>query len=32
VTEAYRRAGVDTEAAAKAVALIGDLAEQTRRP
>jgi phosphoribosylformylglycinamidine cyclo-ligase len=32
VTEAYRRAGVDTEAAAKAVALIGDLAEQARRP
>jgi phosphoribosylformylglycinamidine cyclo-ligase len=32
VTEAYRRAGVDTEAAAKAVALIGDLAERARRP
>jgi phosphoribosylformylglycinamidine cyclo-ligase len=32
VTGAYRRAGVDTEAAAKAVALIGDLAAQARRP
>jgi phosphoribosylformylglycinamidine cyclo-ligase len=32
VSEAYRRAGVDTEAAAKAVALIGDLAAQARRP
>ncbi len=32
MTEAYRRAGVDTEAAAKAVALIGDLAAQARRP
>ena len=29
---AYRRAGVDTEAAAKAVTLIGDLAAQARRP
>ena len=29
---AYRDAGVDTEAAAKAVALIGDLAAQARRP
>jgi phosphoribosylformylglycinamidine cyclo-ligase len=32
VSEAYRRAGVDTEAAAKAVALIGDLAARARRP
>jgi phosphoribosylformylglycinamidine cyclo-ligase len=32
VSEAYRRSGVDTEAAAKAVALIGDLAAQARRP
>ena len=32
VSEAYRRAGVDTEAAAKAVALIGDLASRARRP
>jgi phosphoribosylformylglycinamidine cyclo-ligase len=32
VTEAYRRAGVDTEAAAKAVGLIADLAAQARRP
>ncbi len=32
MTGAYRRAGVDTEAAAKAVALIGDLAAQARRP
>ena len=32
MSEAYRRAGVDTEAAAKAVALIGDLAAQARRP
>jgi phosphoribosylformylglycinamidine cyclo-ligase len=32
VSDAYRRAGVDTEAAAKAVALIGDLAAQARRP
>jgi len=32
VTDAYRRAGVDTEAAAKAVTLIGDLAARTRRP
>jgi phosphoribosylformylglycinamidine cyclo-ligase len=30
--EAYRGAGVDTEAAAKAVALIGDLAARTKRP
>ena len=30
--DAYRAAGVDTEAAAKAVALIADLAERTRRP
>ncbi len=29
---AYRDAGVDTEAAAKAVSLIGDLAARTRRP
>jgi len=32
VTDAYRRAGVDIEAAAKAVTLIGDLASRTRRP
>jgi phosphoribosylformylglycinamidine cyclo-ligase len=32
MSEVYRRAGVDTEAAAKAVALIGDLAAQARRP
>jgi len=32
VSETYRRAGVDTEAAAKAVALIGDLAARARRP
>jgi len=32
VSEVYRAAGVDTEAAAKAVALIADLAERTRRP
>lgn len=32
MTDAYRRAGVDTEAAAKAVTLIGDLAARTRRP
>ena len=32
MSEAYRRSGVDTEAAAKAVALIGDLAAQARRP
>jgi phosphoribosylformylglycinamidine cyclo-ligase len=32
VTEAYRRAGVDLEASAKAVALIGDLASRARRP
>ncbi len=30
--ETYRRAGVDVEAAAKAVTLIGDLASQARRP
>jgi len=30
--EAYRAAGVDTEAAAKAVTLIGDLAARARRP
>jgi phosphoribosylformylglycinamidine cyclo-ligase len=32
VSGAYRGAGVDTEAAAKAVALIADLAATTRRP
>jgi phosphoribosylformylglycinamidine cyclo-ligase len=32
VSEAYRRAGVDLEAAAKAVSLIGDLAAQATRP
>ena len=32
MTEAYRRAGVDLEASAKAVALIGDLASRARRP
>jgi phosphoribosylformylglycinamidine cyclo-ligase len=32
VSDAYRDAGVDTEAAAKAVALIADLASRTRRP
>lgn len=32
MSDAYRRAGVDTEAAAKAVTLIADLAAQTRRP
>ena len=32
MSETYRRAGVDTEAAAKAVALIGDLAARARRP
>jgi len=32
VSDAYRRSGVDTEAAAKAVSLIADLAAQTRRP
>jgi phosphoribosylformylglycinamidine cyclo-ligase len=32
VSETYRAAGVDTEAAAKAVALIADLAARTRRP
>jgi len=32
VSDAYRTAGVDTEAAAKAVSLIADLAASTRRP
>jgi phosphoribosylformylglycinamidine cyclo-ligase len=32
VSPAYREAGVDTEAAAKAVALIADLAASVRRP
>ena len=32
MSDAYRRAGVDTEAAAKAVALISDLAARARRP
>jgi phosphoribosylformylglycinamidine cyclo-ligase len=32
VSSAYRDAGVDTEAASKAVALIADLAARTRRP
>jgi phosphoribosylformylglycinamidine cyclo-ligase len=32
VSDAYRRAGVDTEAAAKAVSLIADLAARARRP
>jgi len=32
VSGAYRDAGVDTEAAAKAVTLIGDLASRARRP
>jgi len=32
VSDAYRSAGVDTEAAAKAVSLIADLAAGTRRP
>jgi len=32
MNRAYRRAGVDVEAAAKAVALIGDLASHARRP
>jgi len=32
VSDAYRRAGVDTESAAKAVTLIAELAAQTRRP
>jgi phosphoribosylformylglycinamidine cyclo-ligase len=32
VSDAYRAAGVDTEAAAKAVSLIADLAARTRRP
>jgi phosphoribosylformylglycinamidine cyclo-ligase len=32
VSDAYRAAGVDTEAAAKAVTLIADLAATTRRP
>jgi len=32
VNDAYRRAGVDTEAAAEAVTLIADLASHARRP
>jgi phosphoribosylformylglycinamidine cyclo-ligase len=32
VSEPYRRAGVDTEAAAKAVTLIADMAASSRRP
>ena len=32
MSESYRAAGVDAEAAAKAVALIGDLAARARRP
>jgi phosphoribosylformylglycinamidine cyclo-ligase len=32
VSESYRRAGVDTEAAAEAVTLIADLASRARRP
>jgi phosphoribosylformylglycinamidine cyclo-ligase len=32
MSDAYRRAGVDTEAAAKALTLIGDLASRARRP
>ncbi len=32
MSDAYRAAGVDTEAAAKAVTLIADLAARTRRP
>ena len=32
MSEAYRAAGVDTEAAAKAVGLIAELAASTRRP
>jgi phosphoribosylformylglycinamidine cyclo-ligase len=32
VSDAYRRSGVDTEAAAKAVDLIADLASRARRP
>ncbi len=32
MSDAYRRAGVDTEAAAKAVSLIADLASRARRP
>jgi phosphoribosylformylglycinamidine cyclo-ligase len=32
VSDAYRRAGVDLEAAAKAVDLIGDLAARAKRP
>ena len=32
MSEAYRSSGVDTEAAAKAVTLIADLAAQARRP
>lgn len=32
MSDAYRRSGVDTEAAAKAVSLIADLAARARRP
>ena len=32
MSDAYRRSGVDTEAAAKAVTLIADLASRARRP
>src|SRR5438093_11680761 len=32
MSEAYRSSGVDTEAAAKAVTLIADLAARARRP
>jgi phosphoribosylformylglycinamidine cyclo-ligase len=32
MSDAYRRAGVDTEAAAKAVTMIADLASRARRP
>jgi phosphoribosylformylglycinamidine cyclo-ligase len=32
MSDVYRRAGVDTEAAAQAVSLIGDLAARARRP
>ncbi len=32
MSDAYRRAGVDTEAASKAVTLIADLASRARRP
>ena len=32
MSDAYRAAGVDTEAAAKAIALIAGLAQRTRRP